>query len=141
MIEPVFRVAFRHGQEFFAAGQAKHFAIAVQRPGQTAGPGAVVAQTLMRGLTQEFAGGQVERAFVGCGTMGPHNGIARGSAVGFGDAQQFFVTGFAGGIKNNRHVHHDVDEQRFRRHERLQILPFLHESHGQRAAGLNQHLV
>ncbi len=59
----------------------------------------------------------------------------------FGNSQQFFVASFAGGVKNDRHVHHDVDEQRLGRDERLQILPLLHESHGQRAARLNQHLV
>ena len=90
----------------------------------------------MRRLPQEFSSLQIEYAFVSRRTIGAHDCVASSAAMGCGDAQQLGIARFARGIKNNRHVHHDIDEQRLRRDERLQILPFLHESHCQRAAGL-----
>ena len=55
--------------------------------------------------------------------------------------RKFLVARFAGRVEDDRHVHHDVDEQRLRPDERAQVLALLQEPHRQRAAGLDQHVV
>ena len=58
------------------------------------------------------AGLKVEDAFVGGGAVGADDLVAGGAAVGGGDAQQLGVARLVGGVEDDRHVHHDVDEQR-----------------------------
>src|SRR5947208_3206974 len=58
-----------------------------------------------------------------------------------GDAGQLTIASLDRGVENNRHVHHDVDEQRIVANERAQILSFFLESHRERATGLNEHSV
>ncbi len=141
MIEPEFCVALRHFQKFGAAGQGGDFAVTIQRPAQAAGPGAFRADALMRTGAEKGSGLQIEQAFLGGGAVGADDLVAGGAAMGRGDAEELRIAGFLGCIKNDRHVHHDVDEQRIGRNERAKILPFFHEPHGQRAAGLDENAI
>ena len=56
---------------------------------------------------------------------GRTSGVAGRAAMGLGDAPQLGVAGLVGRVEDDRHVHHDVDEQRFRADERAQVLPAL----------------
>ena len=56
--------------------------------------------------------------------------------MGQGELAKVAVAGLVGRGEDQRHVHHDVDEQRLRTEERAQVPPLGHEPLGQRAARL-----
>ena len=74
-------------------------------------------------LPQERAGLGVEDPFVGRRAVGTDQGPLGGAAVGDRQVVQVLVARLAGGVKDERHVHHDVDEQALGRHERAEVSP------------------
>ncbi len=114
---------------------------AVERPGQPARPGGVVTPALVGGLAQELARLQVEDALVGGAAVAAHQIAARGQAVLVGDAPQILVAGLEGGVEDDAHVHHDVDEEALVGDEGAQVLALLLEAFGQRLAGLDHDVV
>ena len=95
----------------------------------------------MGGLAEKLAGLGVEDAFVGGRAVGADERPLGGPAVRDGQVVERLVAGLARGVEDQRHVHHDVDEQALGRDERAEVLPLRVEPQRQRAAGRDQHLV
>ena len=113
---------------------------AIQRPGQPPRPGRIAAPALMGGLAQKLAGLQVENAFMGGGAIAAHQITAGGAAMGMRFTQQVVIPCLPGGVKDNPHVHHDVNKERFVRHEGAQVLPLFLEAQPHRLSGGDDHL-
>ena len=81
-----------------------------------AGPGGSIC-------AEERAGLEVEDPLVRGAAVGADERPLGRPAVGDGQVVQGAVAGLAGGVEDDRHVHHDVDEQALGRHERAEVLP------------------
>src|SRR5438067_8630420 len=103
MLDPVTGVSFSDFQKLAAAGERVALAVAIQRPGQAAGPGAFGRQPLMRVLAQESPRFQIENALMSRGTVGTDELVASRPAMGGRDAGQVTVAALDGCIKNERH--------------------------------------
>ena len=109
----------------------------VQRPGEPAGPAGIPAIPLVGRLLQELARLEIEKALVGGGAVAADQHPAGGQGVAHGDIHQARVARLGGRIKNDAHVHHDVDEERILRDEGPQVLAFLLETERHGAARLH----
>ena len=101
------------------AGQRVDLAVAVQRPGQAAGPAAVGAQPWCVLCRRNLPVCEVEDALRGPSSRRAGRCVSRvvrqwATAI----APQFLVAGLVGRVEDDRHVHHDVDEQRIAADER-----------------------
>ena len=94
----------------------------------------------MRGLAEELAGIGVEYAFLRGRSVAAHQHSSRGMGMAHGDVPQPPVSGFARREENQRHVHHDVDEQRVVGDEGAQVLALFLEARRQSPAGFDQHV-
>src|ERR1017187_3401296 len=102
-------VANGNGKVRIAAGVCEHGAEPVERPGEAAGPSGIGSKPLMSGLTQEHAGVKVKDSFVRGRAVWADQELLSGVAVAEGHALEITVERLAGGIEDQRDVHHDVD--------------------------------
>ena len=73
-------------------------------------------------LAEEPAGLQVEDPLMGRRAIGTNQRGLGGPAMADGQSVKRPVVARRRSLENERHVHHDVDEQALRRHERAQVL-------------------
>jgi hypothetical protein len=59
--------------------------------------------------------------------------------MGASDSFEFSVPRLLCGVKDQRHIHHDVDKQRLRANERGQVLPLGLKPLGERSPRFDQH--
>ena len=85
-------------------------------------PAGITPPALMSGLAQEFARLEIENAFVGGAAIAANEHAAACQTVFHGDVEQLVVSGLKRRIKDDSHVRHDVDEQRFGSDERAKVL-------------------
>ena len=92
-------------------------------------------------LAEECAGLGVEDPLVRRAAVGADERPLGRPAVGDGQVVQGLVAGLAGGVEDDRHVHHDVDEQALGRDERAEVSPLGVEPQRQGPPGRDQDLV
>ena len=91
----------------------------------------------MGGLAQEFAGFQVEDAFVRGAAVAPDQIAAGGQAVAVGGLPQLLVIGLLRRVEDDRHVHHNVDEEALVGDKGAQVVALFLETLGESLAGLD----
>src|SRR5215213_2540380 len=104
-------------EEALIAGKPIRGSKTIERPCLAPRPRRIVSPALVGRLAQELAVLQFEYAFVGSAAVAAHEVPSRRQAVFARFPEQVPVAGPIGCVKDDAHVHHDVDETAVGSHE------------------------
>ncbi len=133
--------SLRSLQKAFISGQSVDRPKTIQRPGLPARPGCIGPPALLCALPQKLPTLQVKNPFVGRAAVAAHQHAAGGQAVPGCNRLKRCVFALLRGVKDNAHIHHNIDEQAVFRQERAHVLPLLFEAQAHCSPGLDQHVV